>query len=406
MLYYADKLKIYGALIMSDFCTKPMSNRFKLDIKTLPAHAVDRYCRIKALIFFILAVFLIFFGIYELLNGLRPSENELEKFIGNNQHLTLISPTLFDIVLILIGVSIAVKMVIAFIKYKKIHFDGDFMRIIIRPLFSSKIMITEPLYLYKGVRLRTEFLQFGLLNKTRYIVELVHKDIEKTVPLYISTSKKNIRKIWEYYAKAFRLPAIIVTENDMILKDYHDLDLSIKEQAQKFGWQKDFIQKEPIPHSISLKRSNGKTIIKINRAGVDAYSIIAWICLFVFASLTLYAGKNNEYFSAVTSAEIMLAAYISAAFVIFYSVMALFRKDKLVIKKDKIVLLHKFIMFSAKNDELYRDKIEAVEVSSNPASGRSFISIISDNKMIVFGKKLPLRDLRWLQHYIISELIK
>lgn len=391
---------------MNDFCTKPMSNRFKLDVRTLPTHAVDRYSRLKALVFFVFAVLLAAFGIYEFINGLRPSETELEKFIGNNHYLTLISPTLFDIVIIILGVSIAVKMVAAFIRYKKIHFDGDFVRITIRPLLGAKILITEPLYLYKGVRLRTEFLQLGLINKTRYIIELVHKDIEKTIPLYISTSKNNIRKIWESYAKSFRLPAIIVTENDMILKDYHDLDLSIKEQAQKFGWQKDFIQKEPAPHSISLKHSGDKTIIKINRAGIDAYSIIGWICLFVFAFLTVYAGKNNEYFSAVTSAEIMIAAYISAAFVIFYSIMALFRKDKLVIKKDKIVLLHKFIMFSAKNDELQRDKIEAVEVSSNPASGRSFISLISDDKTLVFGKKLPLRDLRWLQHYIISELIK
>ncbi len=391
---------------MNDFCTRPMSNRFKLDVRTLPTHAVDRYSRLKALVFFVFAVLLAAFGIYEFINGLRPSETELEKFIGNNHYLTLISPTLFDIVIIILGVSIAVKMVAAFIRYKKIHFDGDFVRITIRPLLGAKILITEPLYLYKGVRLRTEFLQLGLINKTRYIIELVHKDIEKTVPLYISTSKNNIRKIWESYAKSFRLPAIIVTENDMILKDYHDLDLSIKEQAQKFGWQKDFIKKEPAPHSISLKHRGDKTIIKINRAGIDAYSIIGWICLFVLAFLTVYAGKNNEYFSAVTSAEIMIATYISAAFVIFYSIMALFRKDKLVIKKDKIVLLHKFIMFSAKNDELQRDKIEAVEVSSNPASGRSFISLISDDKTLVFGKKLPLRDLRWLQHYIISELIK
>ena len=246
---------------MNDFCTRPMSNRFKLDVRTLPTHAVDRYSRLKALVFFVFAVLLAAFGIYEFINGLRPSETELEKFIGNNHYLTLISPTLFDIVIIILGVSIAVKMVAAFIRYKKIHFDGDFVRITIRPLLGAKILITEPLYLYKGVRLRTEFLQLGLINKTRYIIELVHKDIEKTVPLYISTSKNNIRKIWESYAKSFRLPAIIVTENDMILKDYHDLDLSIKEQAQKFGWQKDFIKKEPAPHSISLKHRGNKTII-------------------------------------------------------------------------------------------------------------------------------------------------
>ena len=66
---------------MNDFCTRPMSNRFKLDVRTLPTHAVDRYSRLKALVFFVFAVLLAAFGIYEFINGLRPSETELEKFI-------------------------------------------------------------------------------------------------------------------------------------------------------------------------------------------------------------------------------------------------------------------------------------------------------------------------------------
>ena len=43
-----------------------------------------------------------------------------------------------------------------------------------------------------GVRLRVLFVQSGLFNRSRYIIDLYHKDSNKIVPLYISMKNKEI----------------------------------------------------------------------------------------------------------------------------------------------------------------------------------------------------------------------
>lgn len=94
------------------------------------------------------------------------------------------------------------------------------------------------------------------------------------------------------------------------------------------------------------------------------------------------------------------------AFIIITAVFILFRKEKLIIKKDKIVNTHKYMLFSTKHDEIPKTAIEAIDITENPASGRYFVSVISDEKSITFGAKLPIKDLRWVKKFLIHEVIK
>lgn len=84
----------------------------------------------------------------------------------------------------------------------------------------------------------------------------------------------------------------------------------------------------------------------------------------------------------------------------------LFRREKLVIKKYKIVNVHKFMNYSRKKDEIAKTDIEAVDVAVNPATGRHYVAIISGAKTIIFGKKLPIEDLRWLKNFLLYEFSK
>ena len=92
--------------------------------------------------------------------------------------------------------------------------------------------------------------------------------------------------------------------------------------------------------------------------------------------------------------------------IIFASIMLLFRKEKLVLKKHKIVHTHKYMLFSTKHNEILKDNIESIEITENPATGRFFVSIISDNNTIFYGAKLPINDLLWIKRFLIHEVIK
>lgn len=74
-----------------------------------------------------------------------------------------------------------------------------------------------------------EFFQFGILNKNKYIVELVHRDPEKTIPLYISTDGTGIYQIWYYYAKRLNMPTVIDTDEGTVKREVPELDKSLKE---------------------------------------------------------------------------------------------------------------------------------------------------------------------------------
>lgn len=394
---------------MSNNQAKHFGNSFNLDIDKLPCKAVDRHSLFSAFIFFLLALTLISVGVYELLNGIRVSDDEFAKIMkeqGYNSPVPLMSPTLFDSILIIIGIGLAFSMILAAIRYKKVHFDGDFVRIIIRPALSAKIRITVPLYLYEGVQFRTEFVQFGLINRTKYIIELLHKDDRKTVPLYISTSSKNIRKIWEHYAKELHLPAIISSESGTIIKNYQDLDVPLKDMILSGKLPKPSVIDTPTPKTLSLLEKDDKIIIKIKQVLFDAYNFIALFLLCGFAGAVAYAIKNHVDLSIYFAENALIAFYAVSLLIIFYCLIIMTKRDKLIIKSDKVILVHKFLFFNTKAEEIYKDKIEEVDIICNPASGRSYLAIIADDKSITMGKKMALPDLRWLKQYIINELIK
>ena len=234
----------------------------------------------------------------------------------------------------------------------------------------------------------------------------MHKDEKKTVPLYITTAKKDIRKIWKHYAKGLRKSAIISNEYGTSSRDYHDLDTPLRELIKNKKLPAPQIGKEPTPKLLAIVKRGSHLVIKIKELLFDAYNLIAVLLLACFSGFIVFAAYHHNLMKEYFSADNLLVFYAVALLFVLYGFLLLIQRDKLVIKPEKIVLLHKFILFSVKSGEIYKDKIEEVALILNPATGRSYIALISGEQSLIFGKKLPLYDLRWLQQYIVMELIK
>ena len=134
----------------------------------------------------------------------------------------------------------------------------------------------------------------------------------------------------------------------------------------------------------------------------DAYNILAWLFIFMFALVGFIVSFNPSGFSTL----FLWLFYGIGGLCYVAAILILFRKDKLVIKKDKIVNTHKYMLFQTKHDEIMKKDIKAVVVTVNPATERSFLTITSDDKTIIFGKKLPMSDLKWVKKFLINEIIK
>ena len=264
---------------MTDTAPNHYSHSFVLNLDKLPTKKSDRIALHILYPGLIFGTILILLGFYELFNGLSHSRTDFD-FIPENEgdviYQPFMNPTFFDLVIILVGAGIVLSLFLSYIRYKKIFFDGKKVQIIYRPAFGAKKVVKESIGNYEGVRFRIEFFQFGFMTKNKYIIELYHKNPQKTAPLYISTKGKNIRKIWEYYAQKLNLPAVVLTDEGMVRREVSDLDKSIKEMVEEGKTINSYNDREPLPPTIAFVRKRDKTVIKARKIFWDAYNIIAW----------------------------------------------------------------------------------------------------------------------------------
>ena len=90
--------------------------------------------------------------------------------------------------------------------------------------------------------------------------------------------------------------------------------------------------------------------------------------------------------------------------VFLLSLVVVFSKDVLILTDDGIVLGHNILFLRIDLEYMPKDKIAAVDIGHNPTTDRYYLSIISDERSLIFGKNMPLDDLRWARGLVIKEL--
>ena len=381
-----------------------LSNRLELNYKKRDAFLTDR-ANLKLLLPGIVFGFLLFLlGIYEWNNVFRGGTEIIPPSETVTYH-SVFAVWFFDLCFAVVGIGMVVTNILLYIRYNKYKFIGKKVTIIKRPILRDKLILQEDLKNYTGVRFRVEFLQSGFLTQNRYIVELYHPNPEKIVPLYLSTSAKGVRKKWKDYARAFKLPAMIDTDSGLKKIEIKNLNKSVA-QLYKMGLLKDeYDQYDPLPDTISFVRKKDKMVLKVRKILWDAYNLLAWLAIALIAAIVLMIAANPEVFKEVFSST-MYSMIIAGILIIVVALQILFRKEKLVIKKHKIVNTHKYMLFSTKHNEIMKKDIEAIEVTQNPSTGRCFVSIISEDNTITFGAKMSIKDLQWIKRFLIHEIIR
>lgn len=371
------------------------SSKFKFVLKKHPAKAVDRSSIAMVMGGWLFGIMLLVLGVYELLIFLEMSKSNDGSFVIRE---------LSALIIVFIALGLVICSTFSFIRYKKFYFDGKNFHVTYRPAVGVKYSFVEPLKNYTGVRLRVLFKQAGLFNKNRYIIDLYHNDINKVIPLYISTVNKDIRKIWEAYAKMFKMPALSVGDRGLVQRDWQDLNKSVKELA--VAKKLPFISggKMPAPSSINIKETKTETIVKANKMYWDVFSVL-YILISVSSFFALVG--YGVYLTANGVVDIYKPCLIGAflVFMLFYFAIKLLYSYELNICYDKIVI-NKFL-FNKHIDEkcIYNDTIKSVELSYNPTIARYDIAVVSDEDITYLKNRLPVADLLWLKDFILRKLI-
>ena len=372
-----------------------LSHKFEMPLDTLPMKISDRMPFYVVVVGCCCALVLAALGLFDLFWAEEDLSQDFPK-LAPRGYDSILSPVWFDVIVCLIGIGIMGGVIANYLRYRKIFFDGESFKIIDRLRSGKKITYQDKLKNYEGVLLRIEFLQRGFINCNRYIIEALHKDNRKTVPLFIAVSPKNMRQKWKFFAKKLNLPALMITNEGIVKRNAEDLDKSLIELYKEGKIKSKYDFNEPLPKSVILVRKSDKKIIKVAKVLCDAYTFIGWGIVLIAAAMTALAIHQNG----------LNALVVCAALIICATAVVLYRRDKIAIKKYKFVIVHKFPFKNKKKGEINKAEIEDIEVMQNPASERYYLVISSQNKSLLFGKKLPPEDLIWIKNYLVNDLIK
>lgn len=371
------------------------SSSLRYNFNKIPAVVRDRSAIKWVVCGWLFGGLMLWLGVFELFSFFKE-----ERVSGDSFLLVEI----FAFIMILTALGLIIYSLFSFIRRKKFIFDGEAFKIIYHPAVGVKHELQEPLSNYIGVRLRVLFVQSGIFNKNRYIIDLYHKDENKIVPLYISTNGKNIRKIWEKYARIFKMPTLSVGDRGMVIREYEDLDKSVKElyQAQKLPYIAG--GKLPAPDSLEITEKKKSTIVEPKGIYWDTFSVlflfIAIAAAFVLVAGGVYLTIIGTYFPL----KYWLFGAVALIGVIYFAT-RLFVSNALVLSNDSVSVIETLFGTETKRTELVTDKIEGVELNYNPIIGRYTLMIISDEKIILFGSRLPIADMLWLKDFVIRKLI-
>lgn len=380
------------------------NSRLCLDYNKQYSRLTDRVRLLKLMPSILVGVLLFLLGLYEWLNMFQDSTGLIFPTTETPYPQPLIAVWFFDWCFMIIGLGLAISKIFTYFQYNKYIIKGADVTIIHRRLFKGRQVLSEKLANYSGVRFRMEFHQSGFILKTLYILELYHHNVDKIVPLYIATTDKKLRHIWKDYAKKLKLPALLNTDEGIKQYSAKELNKSVRELYKQGVFEDKYDDYSRIPSTVTYARKKDKIVLKIRKIIWDIFNFVGWFGIIVVALFALLAIK--QLIASQANWGLPFALLMAWLIITFICLQFLFRKEKLVLKKHKIVHTYKYMLFSTKHNQIFKKDIEAIEVMENPATGRLFIGIISDDNAITFGAKLSKKDLNWIKKFLIHEIIK
>ena len=306
----------------------------------------------------------------------------------------------------MLGLLMIVLSVVAMIRRKKVFFDGESVKVEHQRLFGEPVVETDHLYNYLGVLLKVEYYQIGLINRNRYIIELYHKEKNKRIPLYISTSGDEVRKIWEYYAAKLKMPALFMTDHGLVSRHYNELNKTLKEMSKRWHLNALYREEDHVPPSIQYKSKKDKVVLKERRLYFDVYTNLASLSVILLGALFVlmlaYYPLVVSYIGVLGLIALLLMCLAGGLLIMF----GVCSKDVLIITKKEVVLGHNVAFLRTDAVFLPKEDIESADIGHNPITDRYYLSIISHDNNIVFGKNMPIEDLRWIRGCVIREIVK
>ena len=122
--------------------------------------------------------------------------------------------------------------------------------------------------------------------------------------------------------------------------------------------------------------------------------------------LLIYACVNYNIVTEYIGLGWFVCSLVLGILIAVFSFISIFCKDVLIINKHDLILGHNLTFLRMDIEFIPKEEIESVDIGHNPITDRFYLSITSRDKSMIFGKNMPIEDLRWIRGCLIREIVK
>ena len=236
------------------------------------------------------------------------------------------------------------------------------------------------------------------------VIELLHEDRRKCVPLLVRETTGSLRDRWEDYADRFRIPALEMEGDRISVRDHRDLDRPLAEQIRKTA-EPEAPSEESVafpPGGLHVERHpSGSTTISITvsrRAQLLPFGLVG--AGFVAVPLSWAAGQHSLI--AVAIGAVCAAALITGG---FWLIRRGGRQDRSIALTDGRLIVDDPPPGADREPiSLTYGEIESVSVRPADPQSPAALRIGEAEGEIIVGIGLSEDALQWLRDFLIAAI--
>ncbi|MGD9638086.1 MAG: hypothetical protein AB7U85_03395 [Alphaproteobacteria bacterium] len=305
----------------------------------------------------------------------------------------------------LVGLIFIIANLSLFFQKKEIFIDHQNVSVKYFGLLSYQTPFVEPIANYLGIRYRSRIFKYGFFVKTHHVIELLHEDTRKTIPLYIGKNTRNIRHRWQKIAQDLSMPAITRISDGYKLLNYNDLEKPLVELVNEGKITHRFNPNEKQPKDIYVKEKKDKTLLVIKNIPRESGAFLVASVIELFCCFIILLAPRVSFISDDSVLVRELLILTTAIMVFALPLLMILRRQALIIYQDKICFICKFPWFYFKNVTFDKNTINAVDVIYREAEDIYFVAMTYKHKTVHLGKGCNVATLRWLNAYIVENIV-
>jgi len=252
---------------------------------------------------------------------------------------------------------------------------------------------------FAGVRHREHTINRKHGSTTYQIIELVHPEPAKTLPLYVAVAVAPPRERWESYARELGLPALELAGERVITRAIEDLDKSLKELAREGRLDARYDPAAPPPPGLRVVSEGAGDDARL-RVIVTAPRIpYAFAAMFATIPVAMIAAAATEP-GAWPMVGVGLLFLAAMGWMAWYDRT---HPRELRLSRHDITMIEPWLKTTGETT-LPLTEIESVSVARARSNiGRELI-IAGDKGRLATGAGLSGRALSWLREFVTAAI--